>query len=518
MKEFLAHHSGIVTSVLSGFDRLVFRGHLLPLMRAGGMFFFLEAARVRLLDFKKYVTATSHRLKEASLAEAIRGNRPIKYLESSAESKEDLARKMLAEHPRKRPGLICAFKTLEPCMTFEYHRSKDPRERGLRLRPGKCLHIYKYYQHPTYGFMNARIQTWFPFNIQICLNGREWLGRQLTRRRLRFERADNCFTSLGSPAIAQKLMDEQLQCDWPTELTAIARVLNPIHEEIFAPSPMDYYWSVYQSEWATDVLFQSPEALASVYPSLVRFGIENLKSPDVMRFLGRKPHGNFKGESTTSYKERIEGVRVKHWVNGNSVKMYDKAGRILRVETTMGNTSDFKVLRPRHDDPDGKLEWQPLRKGVADIHRRAVVSQRSNERYLDALSVVEDNTPCSHIFDAVARPVVCGGRRFRAMRIGDADDIALLKAISRGEFVTAGFRNRDLQNLLYPGNIKATKTERRQRSAKISRQLRLLRAHGIIKRIHRTYRYQLSKRGRQLYAALQAARSSSLTHSLQLTG
>jgi hypothetical protein len=518
MKEFISQHAGIVTSVLSGFDRLVFRGHLLPLMRAGGMFFFLEAAGVRLLDFKKYVTATSQRLKEASLAEAIRGNRPIRYLESSRESKEDLARKVLTAYPRKRPGLICAFKTVEPCMTFEYHRSRDPKERGLRLRPGKCLHIYKYYQHPTFGFMNARIQTWFPFNIQICLNGREWLARKLLRRRLRFERADNCFTSLASPAIAQSLMDEQLQCDWPGELGTIARTLNPIHEEVFAASPMDYYWSVYQSEWATDLLFQSPEALAACYPSLVRFGIDNLKSPDVMRFLGRKLHGNFQGESTTSFKSRIEGVRVKHWVNGNSVKMYDKAGCILRIETTMGNTADFKVLRPRHDEPDGKLEWQPLRKGVADIHRMAEVSNRSNERYLDALSVVEDSTPCSHIFDAVARPVVCNGRRFRAMRIGDSEDIALIEVISRGEFVTAGFRNRDLQRHLFPGVVKSPTKKRRQISAKISRLLRLLRAHGIIKKIGKTYRYQLTKRGRQLSAALQSSREAALNQALHKAG
>ena len=518
MKKFLAHHTEIVTSVLSGFDRLVFRGHLLPLMRAGGMFFFLQATGVRLLDYKKYVTAISQRLKESALAEAIRGNRPVVYLESSAESKEDLARKLLAEHPRKSPGLICAFKTVEPCMTFEYHRSRDLMARGLRLRPGKCLHIYKYYQHPTFGFMNGRIQTWFPFNIQICLNGREWLGQQLHRRRLRFERVDNCFTSLGRPAIAQSLMDEQLQCDWPTELNAVAHALNPIHEDIFAASPMDYYWSVYQSEWATDLLFQSPEALASLYPSLVHFGIENLKTPDVMRFLGRKMHGNFKGESTTSYKERIEGVRVKHWVNGNSVKMYDKAGCILRVETTMGNTSDFKVLRPRRDEPDGKLEWQPLRKGVADIHRRMEISHRSNERYLDALSVVEDTTPCSHIFDAVARPVICGGRRFRAIRIGDAEDIALLEAISHGEFVTAGFRNRDLQRHLCPRAGKASVKERRRISARVSRLLRLLRAHGIIKKIHKTYRYQLTERGRHLSAALQAARGVTLNQALKQAG
>ena len=53
----------------------------------------------------------------------------------------------------------------EPCMTFEYHRSQDRNERGFRLRPGQCLHLYKYFLHPRFGFMNARIQTWFPFNV-----------------------------------------------------------------------------------------------------------------------------------------------------------------------------------------------------------------------------------------------------------------------------------------------------------------------------------------------------------------
>ena len=518
MDKFVARHAGLVTSILVGFDRVVFRGCLQSLLRAGGMFLFLEAAKVRLLDFKKYVVDTSERIKTAALVEAVEGGRPVRYLASSRTSKEELARQLLAEHPLEKPGLICALKTVEPCMTFEYHRSPDPKERGLRLRPSKCLHIYKYYQHPIFGFMHARLETWFPFNVQICLNGREWLAQQLTRRRSRFERADNCFTMLGNPALAQRLMDEQLRTDWPAALTAIARALNPLHDEVFAPSPMDYYWSVYQSEWATDVLFESPAALATLYPPMVRFGIENLKSPDVMRFLGRKLHGNFKGEATTSYKSRVEGVRVKHWVNGNSVKMYDKAGRILRVETTMGNTADFKVLRPRHDEPDGKLEWKPLRKGVADIHRRAEVSQRSNERYLDALSVIEDTTPCAHIFDSVARPVVCNGRRHRAMRIGNAEDIALLEAVARGEFVTAGFRNRDLLQHLYPGSTKAEKKERRRISAKVSRQLQLLRAHGIIKKINRTYRYQLTKRGRHLTAALQAARSTALNQALQKAG
>lgn len=399
-------------------------------------------------------------------------------------------------------------------MSFEYHRSPNPQERGLKLCPRKCLHIYKYLLHPMFGFMHVRIQTWLPFTVQICLNGREWLARQLARRRSGFQRADNCFPWLANPALAQRLMDDQLATDWPAALTTIARSMNPRHDEIFAPWPMDYYWSGYQTEWATDVLFKDAQALATIYPALVHHAIAHFQSPDVMRFLGQKLHANCKGEVITSFKERPEGVRVKHWVRGNSVKMDDKARRVLRVETTIARTTDFKVLRPLRDDrPEEMLAWKPLRKGVADLHRRAAVSQRSNERYLEALAAVDDTTPCSRLFDAVARPVVDDGRRYRALRLGDPTDLALFEVIARGEFVTAGFRNRDVRTHLYLRP--KTAVDQRRLSGKVSRQLRLLRAHGVIRKVPKTHRYHLTERGRLLTAALRATRDASIQHLLR---
>jgi hypothetical protein len=188
--------------------------------------------------------------------------------------------------------------------------------------------------------------------------------------------------------------------------------------------------------------------------------------------------------------------------------MYDKAGSVLRVETTIGNATDFKVLRPSHNNPKGKLGWKPMRKGTADLHRRAQISQRSNQNYLDALATVSDETPCSRLFDSVARPVVDNRRRFRAIRIGDPNDLAVLSAISRGEFATAGFRNRDLQRLL-PAPTQDP-AERRKRSSRIGRSLRLLQAHGIIHRVQKTHRYRLTRRGHLLAAALTATRAANL--------
>lgn len=513
MKTFLTRHTPRISCTLSGFDRLVFRGTLLPLVRDRGMHVFLAYAKVRLLDFKDFVIKTSERVKAAALTSAGRHGRPIQYLESPKTSKEELARTLLAKHPLQKPGLICAFTAVEPCMSFEYHRSQDPKARGLKLRPRKCLHVYNYYLHPIFGFMNVRIQTWFPFNIQICLNGREWLSRALKLKRSDFKKVDNCFTWLSNPALAQRLMDEQLETDWPAKLSMLSRSINPLHNEIFTPWPMDYYWSAYQTEWATDVVFKEPKALSVIYPALVRHAMEHFKSEDVLRFLGKKAHGNFTGEIVTSFKDRPEGVRVKHYLKGNSIKMYDKAGSVLRVETTIGRTGDFKVLRPPHDNPDGPLAWKPLRKGVADLHRRAMLSQHSNERYLDALAVVDDTTPCSRLFDTVSKPVIDGDRRFRALRLGDPADIALLETISRGEFTTSGFRNRDLRRLLY--SPAKTPDDDRRLSGKVSRQLRLLRAHKIIRKIPKTHRYQLTERGRLLTAALRATRNANLKQLLR---
>lgn len=508
VEKFLARYSSRVTSVLSGFDRVVFRGAL-PRLRDRGMHVFLGHCGKRIIDFKEFAQETTARVETAALADALKGKRPVRYLQRSSTSKEDFARQLLVEHPIDE-GLVCVLKAVEPCMSFEYRRSPNPRERGLRLVPRKCLHLYKYFLHPVFGFMNARIQTWFPFNVQICINGREWLSRQLTRRRSKFTKADNCFLQFGNPKLAQRLMTEQLRTDWPNALTPVARELNPLHDEIFKPWPMDYYWIGYQTEWATDVAFKDAPSLAAIYPALTRHAMLHFKSHDVMRFLGRKANGNFLGELESRFKDRPEGVRIKHWVHGNSMKMYDKAGSVLRVETTIAKPEHFRVFRPTQEAPEGKLKWLEMRKGVADLHRRAQVSQRANDNYFEALSVVDDTTPCGHLFDAVARPVADNGRRYRGLRIGDPQEVTLLAAIARGEFKTAGFRNRDIRQLLHPQSANATRDERRRISSRVGRLLRLLRAHGLIRKVQRSHRYDLTARGRVLTAALFALRDATL--------
>jgi hypothetical protein len=512
VEQFLSRHAGNVIATLSGFDRLVFRGTLRMLAHRGGMMSYLWAVRVLLKDFAAHAEALTDRLREASGALARRTGRPIRYLQSSGTNKEQIAHE-IACSDRIEQGLICILTALEPCQSYEIVRDRNSRMLDLQPRQRRCLFLYHYQIHPRFGFMHARIQTWFPFAVQVCINGREWLARSMNAAGLRYVRRDNCFAWLEDAKRAQRLMDRQLRSDWPALLDGVARSLNPQHAAMFAGFPMQYYWSTYQSEWATDIMFDTAATLARLYPKLVQHGLTTFLSPDVMRFLGRKvpadghPHGNLQAEVVSDVKRRPEGVRIKHRLGENSVKMYDKQGSVLRVETTINDVDDFKTFRAPENQPDAPPSWQRMRKGVADLHRRAAVSDASNNRYLDALAAVEDTTSLGELAARICRPTRHNGRRVRSLNPYAPADAALLTAISCGEFALNGLRNRDLRQRLF-ANAPASKAEQKRQAAAVSRQLLLLRAHHLIRKVPHTHRYHLTKAGRVAVTALIAARNA----------
>jgi hypothetical protein len=512
MNSFVQRHCSHVIGMLSGFDRLRLRGTLRLLAHAGGMFHFLWRVQVLLKDFKEYVTQATNEVRRATERTAQGAGRPMIYLRSSGEDKEAVARG-IARSDRVEQGLICVISCLEPCYSYRAAGNRETKELELRREPMKCLHQYYYYQHPQLGFLHVRLQTWFPFTMHICLNGREWLARQLDQAGIGYKRRDNCFVDLGDLPRAQRLFDRQLNTNWARLLDELADAVHPTRKKLMGDCPSDYYWSADESEWASDVMFRSSRELGQLYPHLIRHAMTSLGSREVMRFLGRKvPAGggiynHFQGEVMTDLRQRPEGMRIKHRLNRNSIKMYDKQGSVLRVETTINDARDMKVYRPKEGDEGGQKDWRYLRKGIADLHRRAQISQAANERYLESLASVEDPTPLAGLIEPLCRRTRWKGQPVRALNPLSSDDATLLEAVSRGEFAINGFRNRDLRPLLYPKPI-AELEERRKRSAAITRKLRLLRAHGLIRKVPKTHRYVLTERGAPTIAALLAARQA----------
>jgi hypothetical protein len=328
MHEFIAKHQEQVVGVLSGFDRVVFRGTLRPIAYAEGL--------------KRYLT-----------------------------DKDALARRIMAADGITR-GLVGVLSCVEPCQSFEIRRDRETQKLVVAASYRKCLFLYHYWVHPVLGFMNARIQTWFPFAIQVCLNGREWLARQLEAAGLQYVRRDNCFPWVEDWATAQRLLDRQVKAHWPKLLDGIARQLNPIHAALFRAYPLHYYWSTYQSEWATDLVFRDAAPLRRLYPRLLHHAVTTFGSVDVMRFLGRRlpppsserhrPDALCRGgreypptaggrHSHQAQRERQRGQALRQGVHA-SRQCAPRRGDVQHV-------ADLRVYRPRKGTPTGSWRGGP---------------------------------------------------------------------------------------------------------------------------------------------------------------
>src|SRR5438093_2259966 len=494
MKSFVQRFGSWIHGVLSGFDRVRFRGTQRLLANLRGLSRFLSFQNILLKDFMPLAQETTRRIKQQVQEQAAALGRPVVYLNNAHTRKEEVALD-LARRYGVRQGLIGILSAVELCRSFTVGPNRQTKHLELRQQPTKCLHYYHYWLDAQLGLCHVRLQTWLPFTAFVCVNGRDILARQLDQAGLKYVQRDNCFTAVADVEQAQALLHEQVSWDWSVRLQRLLTASHP-HWRQWPGMERPYYWSAEELEWATDVLFRSRAALARWMPRFVHHGLEVLHSADVLRFLGRPlpahggVHGNFQGEVETSYQERPEGVRVRHQLNRNALKMYDKQGSVLRVEVISNDPRDLKVYRAKESAPEGSKEWLRLRKGVVDLPRRTEVSQKATERYLESLATVEDHQPLGALTARVCRPKTWKGRPVRALQPLASADGALLEAIACGEFLLNGFRNRDLRPLL-DGRPAPDAAEAKRRSARVTRQLRLLRAHGVIHKVAGTHRYQV---------------------------
>jgi hypothetical protein len=509
MERFLQRHAARVSGVLSGFDRILFRGVLRSLSYLEGMDKFLGSQHVLYKDFGAFAERLSQQIKEHAEAIALREKRPYQYLGSPKISKEDRAREIM-ERDGVKEGLVCVLSCVEPC--FSYSLRKDGQRRLLHLVAGerKCLHVYFYFVDREFGLMHVRLQTWLPFAIQVCLNGREHLARQLDKAKIGYEKRDNCFTRIDDLPRAQALLDRLVTRRWSKYLTALARRLNPLLQSKSGLRLQGYYWTWRQGEYASDILFNDEQSLKAVYPRLVQHAVQHFGCRDLLRFLGRRINRLFVGEVTTVYRERTEGVCVKHWVEENSLKMYDKQGSVLRIETTINNPRRFKVYRWATRHGRRCQAWLPMRKAVIDLPRLVEIARAANQRYIEALADMEVAHPVHQILDPVSRRIMSQGRPYRGLRPVSAEEARVFAHLLNGAFRLHGFRNADVRQVL-ASQAHADATPYRRAVARASRYLRLLRAHRLIRKVSTTHYYRVTSRGTRIMATALKLRETNMT-------
>jgi len=513
-EEFVAKFGGHVKFALCGWDRLILRGTLRTLFSPRRAQAYLSTAGVLLKDFRDWAQALTGRIRDAAIGGAKAAGRPYQHLYSPETDKLGLARE-IAVHDRVKDGLIAVFGAVEPCTAVSVRGDRDSGHLVPAVQRRKCLHFYHYLLHPTFGLCHVRVQTWLPFTVEIWINGREWLSRQMDQAGLAYVKRENFFSELTDPTATQALFEQQFQVDWPKLLAELLDATHPLHPIITAPLwGQSYYWSLAQSEYATDLVFKDRALLAQIYPQFLRHGLTSFGSADIMRFLGHvvptttgRVNGRFKAEAITSYQVRQEGVRIKHLVGQNGIKAYDKHSAGLRIETTLNAPEVFKIWRRPTGKKHGAKRWRRLRRSIADAKVRAEVSRMANARYLQALAATAAGQPLGQTAAPLTKPVRHRRCRYRALNPFAAKDAAVLALINRGEFTVEGLRNADIQTALFSGEAR-TKKERRRRSAAAGRYLRLLRAHRLIRKVPGRHRYLLTPRGREAATALITAQEA----------
>ncbi len=497
MKEFVHKYEDRIHGVLSCFDRMLFRGYL-PIMSGWSMAQFLKAHEIGSGDLKAFLLASAERVKAHAQAMAETDGRPFQYLSTSLR-KEDAARK-LAERDGIEEGLVCVLSVLEPCRTFSFRFA--PAQAYAQSAKRKCLHLYYYFMDRELGLIHVRVQTWFPLQVQVYLNGHEWLARKLSARGIRCTKLDNVFAWIEDLPQAQRLANRFSQLNWPRILNRYAtRVVPQLDDVLYG---CQYYWVAAQAEYSTDVMFKTAAGLRDLYPRLLSHSTLCFGAREVMNFLGRKLTGHFQGEVVSELSSfacrRVGGSRIKHRVKQNWLKMYDKEGLVLRIETVINNPNEFRVRKQVLRDGKQRTEWVELRKGVAYLFRYSEVSLQANARYLDALAVVDDPTQGKQALQRLTTANKdAAGRSCPGFNPLAQNDATLFKSLMAGEHCLHGFTNRDIRaRLTSTPLLRSCADDPKKASAKVGRCFRRLHAHGLIAKIPRTRRWRVTHYGRNV--------------------
>lgn len=477
-------------------DRMIFNGHLMSFYPQGSFAAFLARQGVKLTGFARYVRRATEALRTHAQKVADEAGRPYVYMPHILKGKDDWARG-LAKRDGISSGLIGVLATLEMRDSFGVEGNRRTHMLEVTRRRRKCLHIYFYLIDPEFGLMHVRLQTWFPFQIQVYVNGREWLARRLDECGIGYERYDNTFLRIDDLAVARKLCERLAHRKWPRVLDALARRFNPWLPTIRRFSGAGYYWVIDQCEIATDLMWRERSSLQAVLPDLFDHALRAFSADDVMRFLGRRQLHHFEGEVVSDLKQRPEGRRVKHRVGRNSIKVYDKSS-VLRVETTINRPNDFRVYRPVVDRRGrSRWQWAAMTKGVANLWRYIQVGRQANERYLNALACAVLKGEAVDALDGLCQSRTLQGKHYARFNPVTAADSRLFQAVLAGEHAINGFRNRDLQ-----ARLQATPhTSRRQECVRTSRLIAKLRGHGLIAKVHKHRLYRVTALGHRVMAA-----------------
>jgi DNA-binding MarR family transcriptional regulator len=483
MTSFLERHSDKILGIITCFDRLIIQGTLPDIGHPYAITRFFNERGIRIFDFKPWAAPMRDEINENIKAIAAENGIEIEFVRKWKDGKDERIKKIVAQRG-DHPGIVHIFSAMESCTAFRPWHNKQTHETYFKYDSGRCLHYYVYFIDKEFGLCYLRIPTWAPFRLQFYLNGHNWLARLLDKKGIGYEKVENAFVRIDDFEKAQKLADGFSVRRLHQFLDRCAKRFAPVISRFRS----GIHWSIMQPEYATDVIFRDRDCLAPIYEELVRTLSHAVHPHNVAMFLGKRLTG-YEGELGGRFSTRIEGHAIRHFMGDNGIKMYDKFGCILRIETFSNDVSFFRHHR-RVEHRDGTYSYKTanLRKTIYSLPDLAELMCGCNRRYLDFLSAVDDPTNGIKRINKISSPVKEAGRSYRGFNLFSPDDEAVFRAIAQGEVQAFGIRNRQLRAVL-------GKT-----AGQVSRILKRLRNHGLIKKVGNVYKYYLTSLGRQVVA------------------
>jgi len=475
-----------IAGVLSCYDRVVVTGTLPGVCYAEGMTRYLYANNIRIFDYPQFAATLRDAVRTRAAAVAMQAGIAIEHIAKSHIRKEEVVAKALARRG-DHPGLVHVISAMEACDAYQPWHDKTTHRTYVRPDSGKCLHYYFYFMDAEWGLIYLRVPTWAPFRLQFYCNGHSRLARQLDAEGIAFTAADNAFVRIDDWERAQALADAFSPAALHRLLDRYAARCCPVLD-VFQQS---YHWSLMQVEYATDIVFRSAATLQPLYEQLTRESVLSVKAEQIATFLGRHITPQLAQEIGNQLSTRIEGTCIKHRFGKCAIKMYDKFGIILRLETTVNDVTFFKHHRKvehRHGPPTWALA--PVKKTIYSLIDLGDILFACNRRYLAHLSALDDITAGIKALDRLTRPRCRNGKTIKGINFFNPLENALLRALQNPKVNIAGIRRANLCALF--GQITPDR---------LSRQLRRLRDIGVIKRVTGTYRYYLTRLGRAATAA-----------------
>jgi hypothetical protein len=471
--------------VLGCFDRIVIMGSLAELCYAKGITHYLYARDIRIFDYARFAEPLRDELRANAESLAKAEGLEIEYIRKKDFRKEDRIQAILAQRGHQ-PGLVHIFSAMEPCASYQPWHDKASGHTYLKPDSGKCLHYYFYFVGAELGLCYLRVPTWCPFRLQFYCNGHARLALQLAQQQMAYTALDNAFGQLADYPQANALA-AQWDCQWlRSKLDGWASQYCPVVNTLH----LSYYWSLMQVEYALDLVFKDAAALAAFYPHLLETLIHAVKPQDIATFLGHKLHGNYQGEVGNNLNTRSEGTRIRHHMGPAAIKMYDKFGRILRIEVTVNDVSFFQQRREvAHRNGECEIKWAPMQKTICSLAPLRELLADATQRYLKFLAEIETPEVGVQALNQLTQTQVQDQRLYKGFNLLAEEDASLFRVLLHGEFAISGFTNKALR-LLLPGRS----------SGHVSRLLKRLRVHKLIKKTAQRYKYYLTDFGRAVAA------------------